>query len=395
MANSPYCFVDDVTVAKGVTLTVEPGVVLQLKQTVYSTDMVGRPTEGIVSHSLHVNGTLLADGNIFSTTYGTRISFLQTSTGSKIENSEFIGRYYVDVVGCSPQLKNNSFSGSVTFTLSEGSPIIHGNCFTGLDFISDAFITVDGGSPVISNNTITDDTTVGTFVFLTGTNTAEIYDNNISGNFDTSAVVISSGSPLLEHNFISNHNDVILPINAVGITIYGNSKPVIKSNTIANNKIGMVVFDSDGSPSLTVTGNNFEQNSQYNIYLGEEDTYGTTAPDIDATNNWWGTTDESIISQLIFDYKNNNNLGTITYNPIFSSHNPLAMPNASPNNQVPSSITLDDSTSQQVSTENQQTISQDWLYGIIVALAVVVIFLSVLLVISYKKQRFYSSHLKN
>jgi len=383
--NSPYCLVDDLTVAYGVTLTIVPDVTVVFTETVPSTDWVGRPTTITISHDLHVYGNLVANGNTFSTD-STIISFSETSTSSKIENTEFNGYFKINMSCSSPEIRNNIFS-SATFTIVEGSPIIHSNSFESLD-VYEIFLTIDGGSAIVSNNTINDDAAAKVLIYLDGENTAAISDNYFSGQFGFSEVVIASGSPLFERNFISNHNTEYWPINAVGFTIYGDSSPIIRSNTIANNKIGVNIYDANGSSFVTLTGNNFEQNSQYNIYLGEEGVYGTTAPDIDATNNWWGTTDKSIIAQSIFDHKNNHNLGTVTFNPILASHNPSAMPNASSNSTLPASVSSEDPVSSpNIPTETQQLVPQEWLYATIAALTIIVIVLSTALVYLCKKQR--------
>ena len=400
LSNSPYNFVGDVTVAAGVTLTIEPGVLIDFTEYQPSTDLAGRPSHRIVTHNLQIDGTLHANGNTFSTKYGTSITFSQTSTDSIIQNAHFYGGFHLGVLGSSPEISGNSFNSfSLTITINIGSPIIKSNYFAGIDMTSDIF-TVDGGSAVISNNSINDDTRANAFISLTGESTAVVSDNNISGLFKDSAIIVASGNPVFERNFISNHNDDIWPMKAIGMSIYGNAKPVIKSNTIANNKIGLNVYDSKGSPSLTLSNNNFEQNSQYKIYLGQEGVYGTTAPDINASNNWWGTTDTSVISQSIFDHKNNNNLGTVTFEPMLTSHNPLAIPTGLPSTTSPSytpsnpiatpsnptSIPSQNPTSILITPiGNSQAIPQKWLYGIIAALVSMVVVLLVVLVYARKK----------
>jgi hypothetical protein len=52
-----------------------------------------------------------------------------------------------------------------------------------------------------------------------------------------------------------------------------------------------------------------------------------TTDDINATYNWWGTTDTNAISQTIHDNKNDFNLGKVNFDPILLQNNPNAMPN--------------------------------------------------------------------
>ena len=395
-AGSPYQFTSDVTIAKGATLTIESGVQVRLSEEVPSKDWVGRDTVMTVSHTLKVDGTLLANGADFYSKYGSAIVFSNTSTGSKIENANVLVSQ-IFVWGSSPQLLHSSFSSGYSYLMiNGGSPVID-YCSLG-----SSIITVDGGSPVISHNTIDDDASYSKpFLSLSGANNAKVSDNRISSQFRLAAVVVNSGNPTIERNFISNHNTQIWPLDSIGIIVNGTANPVIRSNTIAANKIGLNIYDT--SNPLTITNNNFEQNSQYNIYLGQEGVYGTTAPDINAANNWWGTTDIPIISQSIFDHKNNNNLGNVTFDPILTARNPSAMPNSSPGTATPLPPTDSNPTaippsqtvipsqnpteSPQELTGSSYTIPQEWLFGIILVLAVAVAVLATALFMSRNKNR--------
>ncbi len=380
-AGSPYQFTGDVTVAEGVTLTIESGTEVRFTERVPSKDFVGRDSYSIVSHTLKVDGTLLANGADLSNEYGSAIVFSSVSTSSKIENSN-IDVSTIYVWASSPQLLHCSFSG--TLIIKGGSPVISYNN------LESTCITVESGSPTISHNIIVDsDSFIDPFLTLSGANTAIISDNHISSQFSRAAIIIDSGNPVIERNFISNHNTEFWPMIAIGMIVNGTANPVIRSNTIANNKIGLTIFDIPNS--LTITNNNFEQNSEYNIYLGQEGVYGTTAPDINAANNWWGTTDSPIIAQSIFDHKNNNNLGNVTIEPILTAHNAEAMPNGLPATITPTTQPTNPSVAPTVtpiqptvtslpstnSTPDNPTakalvIPQEWLYGIIVGLALTV-----------------------
>ena len=138
---------------------------------------------------------------------------------------------------------------------------------------------------------------------------------------------------MIERNIISSDTVVSLRNAGVGVAVYGNANPVIENNTVTGNSIGINIYNSNGSPSPTIVGNNFEQNSQYNIYSGQQGNYSSTAPDVNAANNWWGTTDLSVINQTIYDHKDNFNVGTVTFTPTLTSPNPEAAPN--PNAPIP------------------------------------------------------------
>jgi hypothetical protein len=75
------------------------------------------------------------------------------------------------------------------------------------------------------------------------------------------------------------------------------------------------------------------QKSSPHIFLGYPDLPGYNNSDyfarsnIDAANNWWGTTDAQTINQTIRDSKIRQDLGTVTYTPFLTELNPQAMPN--------------------------------------------------------------------
>jgi len=112
----------------------------------------------------------------------------------------------------------------------------------------------------------------------------------------------------IERNLITN--------NTKGITI-GSSKMTIRNNTIAENSVGISI---GSSPSATIIYNNIENNSQYSIQLEG------TSNEVNATYNWWGTTDTQPINQTIFDFKNDFNLGTVIFVPFLTEPNLEAMP---------------------------------------------------------------------
>ena len=73
--------------------------------------------------------------------------------------------------------------------------------------------------------------------------------------------------------------------------------------------------------SPTIVNNNIYTNL-LNIKLSED-----ASSDIDATYNWWGTTDIQAINQSIRDFKNNTELGTVDFIPFLNAPNPNTTPN--------------------------------------------------------------------
>ncbi len=401
--NNPYHLTGNVTVPKGVTLTIESGVQVIFMQDIPTRDQVGRPADEFHYHNLDVVGTLLAIGQNAPITfsYANQITFESSSSASVLQNVNFIGSNdgsnsyggcKINILGSSPKLDSDSFSipypGS-QISINGGSPIIENS-----NLGTNVGISIYNSAAQILNNNVKSNAAEPNNYFISLYNSpAIISDNNIVGAYTSSMFIISSGAPLITRNFIST--------STVGMTIYGSSSPVIENNTFAENGIALNIYDFKGSPSPTIKGNNFEQNSQYDIYLGQQGVYGTTAGSINAAYNWWGTTDTSTINQSIFDHKNNNNIGTVSIDPILASHNKAAMPNASPNTPLPSSIQVNPTntspnpsgTSQnptstpQTGNGNSQAIPQEWLYGIIVALAIALAIVATALLVQMHDQK--------
>ena len=99
---------------------------------------------------------------------------------------------------------------------------------------------------------------------------------------------------------ITNHT-----VGAVGR--FGN----IKGSTIANNsQIGLDVFDIDEG----INQNNIYGNGIYNVA-----SHVPFASDVNATQNWWGTTNKTLIEASIYDYYEDYNLSRVLFEPYLTS----------------------------------------------------------------------------
>mgnify|MGYP005620076185 CR=1 FL=1 len=301
--NSPYIFTGPVGIAEGVTLTIESSV-----------------TVNFVDYYLEVNGTLRAQGSntnkIFFTSDASNgqlntpsIRFRsistswneQTGSGSIIENAVFdsVG---VSVSGVSLKINNNSFGGGY--------------------FGSNPVSVNEGSNAVISNNTIDGTGSDRWGVGIDCGGDALICDNIIS-NWITSGVRISGGSPIIEGNLIVN-NTGSQQTGGGGIRIdWAESTPIIRNNTIAQNKVGINLING---PWPVIVNNNIQDNTNYNIYVQTNNVVGNPEHAINVTYNWWGTIDVSSINQAIYDFKNDFNLGTVTFVPFLTEPNPEAIP---------------------------------------------------------------------
>ena len=197
-----------------------------------------------------------------------------------------------------------------------GSPIIYGNSISSLVYIK-------GGNCLVANNKI-----VNGFILYSGGNGGE--GATITNNVISSAQSVSgtrdgiwfsgeaNGHVLIEKNLISD--------NYYGIQIFSpnvDNMPTtltIQNNTITNNNIGISVSNSYVP---TIIENNI-QNNTLNIKLVTD--YSGHSKDFNAANNWWGTTEQSVINQSIYDFKNDFNLGKVNFVPFLNAPNSEAMP---------------------------------------------------------------------
>lgn len=305
-ANSPYTITAKTLIKNGVTLTIEPGVTVNMN------------FDSNSQIYLQVEGTLIAKGSNSEKIYfnGGKFKFTTdsvdynelTDSGCIIENAVITSNIErcLTIQGCSPKIANNVINCQVH--IENCSPRILNNHVTG-------GIYVNGGEAVFSKNTITNKgITVGS---LTESQTILISENTIM-DCDTGIQLYSVGAGpfnpsalIIEKNLIKN--------NRAGISMGVMMSPTIRNNTIINNReVGLRILDFKES-NYIIKFNNFANNGKYNLFLSQ-----WSALDIDATNNWWGTTDIATISASIYDFKNNFDLGTVNFTPFLSEPNPNA-----------------------------------------------------------------------
>ena len=315
-ANSPYTLTGNVIVNNGATLTIQPGVTVNLD-----------------TYQIIVNGILNAQGTtnakiVFSSTsnHNQKIDFTSTSyawndqTGSGcIIDTAVIYDVPIVVENASPRISNNYFVNTANspVIISGGTPSIVNNV---LNLQSYAEIHINYGSPSISYNTIKGQ---GQNYGIYTEGTALIANNNITECY--SGIYAIGASTIQQNNIMNNVHDAIRSNNSAskilnnvvannlcGIGGEGN----ILGNTIANNNFGLW-----GPTSIsTINNNNIFSNTE-NIHLTENSTKLTN---VNATYNWWGTTDTAAINQTIWDSKNATNLGIVDFIPFLNEPNPSA-----------------------------------------------------------------------
>jgi hypothetical protein len=312
-AGSPYSLIGPILVSEGVTLTIESGASVDLN-----------------NQYIQVNGTLRAVGSssdriqIYNNGDGyAEIRFTKSSSswnqttgsGCIIEHAviDSVTLYsYISI-----KINNNSIEGSIH--CHDGSAIISNNHLVGYTYstcavaLSDSGVAMNntvvcnkenqcgigssGDETVISNNTV-----IGFGFEGTGISDGAYIRGNIVSGF---SVGIRASSTLVKNNLIIN--------NTYGIKALQRNN-WIYNNTITNNTIG--VFSDAASQYLSF--NNLLNNTEYNMKVAAS-TYA-----VNATYNWWGTTDTQTINQTIFDFKNDFNLCEVNFVPFLTELNPEA-----------------------------------------------------------------------
>lgn len=322
-ANSPYNITNNVGVANGATLTIEPGVTVNLNH--YYLQVNGTLIiKGIINDKVHLNG-----GTMYITAWSSGWNE-RTQSGSIIENAVISTSIYAtstkfdndsitswDVhIGGNSVFTNNHVNGDVYLS---DAPFVSGN-------IIDGGITVPFGSPSGDFPTIVNNTISGSGIACA--NYAVIAKNTISRGIDgirlfSSTVGVGGGgvsvpTPLITSNLITNNSKGISFYVSSAKTIGNLSSCLISNNTISQNNIGIFLDESNYSSGPTLLGNNIQDNN-FSIYLD-----AGTKNSVNATYNWWGTTDAQSISQRIHDNKNDNNLGKVSFVPFLTEPNPNA-----------------------------------------------------------------------
>jgi hypothetical protein len=349
IANNPYTLTGSITVATGITLTIEEGVTVNLN-----------------GYSLQVNGELIAVGSATDkvTFNGGVISFSSSSTG------------WNEQTGLGSIIQEANINQT---TISSVNAIkISKNTITAPDDATVGALAI-GGFSVIADNTIISTTGKG-YGIIVKQGIASISGNIISGfamgiwaaseasiqqnsilncgcgigvgkiigtSFDTYQFgevsvtikgntiannyigiggplfpgkvpinnVVATGEATTEGNFIDN-NTYGLALGALGSFRY---------NTISNSQVAVAIYDTSGSLSPHFDSNNFVDYKQNSFYqLGPKDVL--------AENNWWGTTDLNIINTSIYDKIDNSLLGSINVGNI------LELPNTQAPSKPPTSV---------------------------------------------------------
>ena len=258
-AESPYLIVGKIFVPTGVTLTIEAGTEIQFGG----------------YYRIQVNGTLLAEG-----VDGTPILF--TSDRPTPAWGDWDAIYF--------------YEGSDASVMS----------YCTVEYADNYGIYISTTSPTISHCLIQEGDSQG--IHVTGGSSATIADSVIQ-NIRYEGLYVVSSSPVITDNEIRDNN-------RYGVQVWYESSPLITGNLITgNNSYGIYLrgdnSDADRNPTPVINGNSLHSNGGgYELYTWDY-TGDRGSILVDATGNWWGTTDHRTIGTRIYDYNDNSNEGPV------------------------------------------------------------------------------------
>lgn len=280
VTESPYLIEDDLIIDSGVTLTIEPGVEVRFAN-------VNKDGGESNRAELMVYGTLRAVGNL---NYPIRF----TAEEETVDMGSWGGIYLYEA---GSQLSYVQIDRATTaLVISKGailewSKIIH-NLQTGVQVAETANVNLIGNEFTYNR--------VG--LFLSGI--GKVQENRFQSNSYGMLVQGVENMTLQSNSFESNTYGIYLEQIGMGNKILNSS--------VSGNDYG-IYLDSDHSPVVNFC--DIYNNELYDFFhLGSED--------VQASYNWWGTSDSTIIDSFIFDQSDNESsvrYGYVLYDPFLKA----------------------------------------------------------------------------
>lgn len=361
LANSPYNVTADITVPAGQSLTIEPGVVVQING-LFQIDAPGYIiAQGTVTDSIKFTSTNRWVGikleNTTNTSIFTYCKIEKAQTGLRPLNAPLTvnhcvinnaSEYCINIYGiggmATTLIKNTKISGAVKsgIYIAQNSNVIIDSCEvtgngTGASYygaIQMANQSDDGTCDAeIRNSWIHHNLKQGITAWdVTANNriNPNIHNNLIENNL--TGVYLRQASGIVQNNTIQNNFIVGNANSGAGFMISGASAhPIIKHNTVTGNYCGFYIGESATANLGDPTGTS--QNEGMNTITNNVDAssvphsvvlyYNASAQpsNVVAKNNIWGTTDTALIDASITDQLDNPALGLVTYSPIYVPNN--------------------------------------------------------------------------
>jgi hypothetical protein len=359
LEHSPYVLTADVQIPGGVTLTIEPGVKLVYNKSDYEILIKG----GIIVNGISSQPIVFTSSQAKVSSKATQIRFvdadLDLSQISYISMEWADKAIYTDSGNVGTLNITNLNLNNASITASVGSITISNSTITNATVnisnynkscastlivqdsaTTDSTMSLDYGS--CTNLTIERVAMTRTKVYtspdvrsgtITKVLSSTMIDSSIRCGISATCEITQSD---LSNTYIDARNSGQLTMTdstlsftgSYGIQCYDSMYPKkcsISSSNIIGNGSGIGIYMASGSISYTeirdtsvaikigsysptISNNNFINSSSYCVE-------NQSTSDIQATNNYWGTSNEETIKAKIFDYYDDINYGKVIYSP--------------------------------------------------------------------------------
>lgn len=292
LSESPYVVTDDVTLFPDYSLTIEPGVELRFDP----------------EKKLNIRGNLIAEG-----TSTQPIVF--TSNKATPGKSDWGGISIATNLGGRALLQYVTVTyavyGLYVDCCNEGGPVTIADSifrenhtavggYAGWDIEIYRTLFENNDSTITNADKIIRDCTfLNNKYGLYSTERVSVYDSTFTGH----EIALWGGRGTVKGNVITQNN------TGIKATYQGFD---LSYNTITDNDLGVGLgANNSGSGYMTpaLNYNNIYDNATYNVKH-------TAATSVDASHNYWGTTDVDEIQASIYDGRDDASLGLVTYEPI-------------------------------------------------------------------------------
>lgn len=358
LAGSPYSVVGNVFVESGAFLTIEPGVLVKFSNGTSlmidggliacgnSTDEVTFTSDAAVPEPGDW-GSILIRSSGFCNMTNSIIEYATTGLDFDSLGSQSIfwqGQLTSNIIGIRLSgysiilneltVENNTDSGiyvdlgdlSITNSLISNNNIgIKGNY---------------GGILTISNCTISNNTNDG--ISTDGTPISNLLNSKITDNggrglsinrflFNCNNTIISNnsgGGIYVTYQFANIYNSNISFNNGHGVS--SDSGVTISGSIISNNSIDGVLagnvniehtsITDNGNTGVTSNGGDVLSDIHFcNLYDNGLYEVKNAGPNLNASQNWWGTTNETLIGERVYDYFDDPSVGVVSCRPFLNS----------------------------------------------------------------------------
>jgi len=180
-----------------------------------------------------------------------------------------------------------------------------------------------------------------------------LFEDNETNSKGGAVSLISSASALLNNQIVGNRADSDGGGVHVCVDCYPHANPLFMDNTITDNSTSSQHADEAaagvGAAYLRVMAhNNIHDNlrrsapSDFGWFHELDEGYPDWVANPSIAQNWWGTTDEEIVAQTVFDGSDDDAFGIVSYQPVLDEPVAAAMPRVTITNRKIRYLDADD-----------------------------------------------------